>query len=145
MKRCGLNILSVSEVRKKGQDDYVSEEDGVRMTYSGGEEKQRGVGIIIDEETAERIVEVEKCSDRLIIVKVNATPVDMVLIQVYMPTTTHEDDEVEETYEQVERIINKQKGNINVIVMGDFNASVEEGSDEKGIGKYELWKRNVKC
>ena len=26
--------------------------------------------------------------------------------------------------------------------MGDFNASVEEGSDEKVIGKYGLGKRN---
>src|SRR5881296_3921621 len=75
-------------------------------------------------------------------VKVNATPIDMVLIQVYMPTTTHEDDEVEEIYEQIERIINKQKGNTNVIVMGDFNASVGEGRDVKVIGKYVLRKRN---
>src|SRR3989442_322314 len=75
-------------------------------------------------------------------VKVNATPVDMVLIQAYMPTTTHEDDEVEEMYEQIERIINKRKGNTNVIVMRDFNTSVGEESDEKVIGKYGLGKRN---
>src|SRR2546425_12350550 len=75
-------------------------------------------------------------------VKVNATPVDMVLIQIYMPTTSHEDDEVEEMYEQIERIINKQKGNTNVIVMGDFNATVGEGSDEKLIDKYGLEKIN---
>ena len=122
MKRCELNVLGVSEVRWKGQDDYVSEDGGVRMIYSGGEESQRGVGIILDEETAKRVVEVEKCSDRLIMVKIRATPVDMVIIQVYMPTTAHEDDEVEEMYEQIERIISKQKRNTNVIVMGDFNA-----------------------
>ena len=64
MKRYGLNVLGVSEVRQKGQDDIVIEDVGVRMTYSGGEEKQRGVGILFDEETTKRIVEVEKCSDR---------------------------------------------------------------------------------
>src|SRR5437867_6402342 len=57
-------------------------------------------------------------------------------------TTAHEDDEVEEIYEQIERIISKQKRNTNVIVMGDFNAIVGEGSDEKVIGKYGLGKRN---
>src|SRR3989442_914724 len=142
MKRRGLNVLRVSEIRWKGQDDYVSEEDGVRMIYSGGEESQRGVGIILDEKTAKRVVEVEKCSDRLFMVKVRATPVDMVIIQVYMPTTAHEDDEVEEMYEQIERIISKQKRNTIVIVMGDFNAIVGERSDEKVIGKYGLGKRN---
>src|SRR3989442_10806014 len=59
MKRCGLNVLRVSVVRWKGQDDFVIEEDGVRMIYSGGEESQRGVGIFLDEETAKRVVEVE--------------------------------------------------------------------------------------
>ena len=43
---------------------------------------------------------------------------------------------------QIERIINKQKGNTNVIVMRDFNASVGEESDEKVIGKYGLGNRN---
>jgi hypothetical protein len=55
-----------------------------------------------------------------------------------MPTTDHEDEEIEEMYEQIERLINKQKGNINVIVMGDFNASVGEGIDEQMIGKFGL-------
>ena len=73
------------------------------------------------------IIQVEQCSNRLMMIKVSATPVDMVLIQVYMPTTKHADEEIEEMYEQIERIINKQKGNENVIVMGDFNASMGEG------------------
>jgi hypothetical protein len=49
-----------------------------------------------DEETANRIIEVQQCSDSLIMVRVSATPVDIVIIQVYMSTTSHEDDEIEE-------------------------------------------------
>src|SRR6267154_1424476 len=59
-----------------------------------------------------------------------------------MPNTGHKDEEVEEMYEQIERIINKQKGNKNVIVMGDFNASVREEKDENVIGEYGLDTRN---
>jgi endonuclease/exonuclease/phosphatase family metal-dependent hydrolase len=140
MKRYGLSILGVSEARWKGQGDLMS--DGVRIIYSGGEEEQRGVAIMLDEEVAKRVTEIEQCSDRLIMVRVSATPVDMIIIQVYMPTTDHEDDEIEEMYEQIESMIKKQKGNINVIIMGDFNASVGEGSDEKVIGKYGLGNRN---
>src|SRR6267154_2452233 len=91
---------------------------------------------------AKRIIEIEQCSYRLMMVKVSATPVDMALIQVYMPTPEHVDEEVEEMYEQIERIISKQKGNENVIVMGDFYACVGEGNDEKVIGKYGLGERN---
>ena len=59
-----------------------------------------------------------------------------------MPTTDHEDDEIEDMYEQIESIIDKQKGNLNLVVMGDFNASVGEGIDEKVVGKYGLGERN---
>src|SRR3989442_1561919 len=55
MKRCGLNVLGVSEVRRKEHDDYMSEEDGVRKITRRG--KAKGVGIILDEETTRRVVE----------------------------------------------------------------------------------------
>ena len=42
-------------------------------------------------------------------VKVSTEPVDIVLIQVYMPTTKYEDEEVEQIYVQIEDIIRKQK------------------------------------
>ena len=56
-----------------------------------------------------------------------------------MPTTDHEDQEVEEMYDKIEKIMDKEKGCSNVIIMGDFNASVGEGNDENGnkvIGKF---------
>ena len=84
-------------------------------------------------EVTERITGIEKISDRLMMVKVRAEPVDIILIQVYMPTRKYEDDEVEQIYDQIEDITRKQKGNANVIVMGDFNARVGEGSDGKVI------------
>ena len=124
----------------KGKED--EESDGMMIIKSGGEQRQRGVAIIFDKEAAKRITAVEKCSDRILMVKVSATPVDMMIIQVYMPTTDHEDDEIEDMYEQIESIIDKQKGNLNLVVMGDFNASVGEGSDEKVVGKYGLGERN---
>ena len=75
-------------------------------------------------------------------VKGSAEPVDIVLIQVYMPTMKYEDEKVEQIYDQIENRIRRQKGNANVIVMGDFNARVGEGSDGKMIGKCGLGKRN---
>ena len=41
-------------------------------------------------------------SDRIILVKVKADPVDLVLIQIYMPTTAHDDAEAEGLYEELE-------------------------------------------
>ena len=59
-----------------------------------------------------------------------------------MPTTAHEEDEVDSIY-----AVNLQKKNQNiknefVIVMGDWNASAGEGVQEKCVGKCGLQKRN---
>ena len=80
MKRYGLNILGISKTPWKGQGDIVSND--MRMVYSGGERCKRGVAILFDKEAAERITRIEKISDRLMMVKVSAEPVDIVLIQV---------------------------------------------------------------
>jgi exonuclease III len=111
MKRYGWNILRISETHWKGQGDLVRDE--VRMVYSGGQKCQRGVAILFDKEVSERISEIEKITDRLMMVIVSDEPVDIVLIQVYMPTTVHEDGEVEQIHKQIEDITGRQKSNEN--------------------------------
>jgi hypothetical protein len=43
------------------------------------------------------------CNDRIIALKLKAEPVDIVIMQVYMPTSEYEDDEVEKLYDTIER------------------------------------------
>src|SRR6218665_1436782 len=82
------------------------------------------------------------CGSRIIKVKVKAEPVDIVIIQVYMPTTNHEEEEVENMYERLEEVLDRTKGTDYVVKMGDWNAVVGEGADGKSIGKYGLGRRN---
>ena len=58
-------------------------------------------------------------SDRLLMIKVKATPADVVFIQVYMPTSASHEEEVERLYEELEDIIKEQSGKDYVVVMGD--------------------------
>ena len=140
MTRLGLNVLGLSEVRWKEGGDFVS--DGVRVMYSGGKESQRGVAVIVDSETAKRVTKVIPHSDRMMLVRIKAEPVDIVVIQVYMPTSDHEDEEVEGMYEELEELMEKEKGTDHLLILGDFNAVVGEGRDEKEVGGYGLGKRN---
>ena len=61
-------------------------------------------------------------------VKIN-TKYHLQVVQVYAPTSTHEDEEVEEFYEEVNKI---------VIVIGDFNAKVggHQQEDRAAVGQY---------
>jgi exonuclease III len=63
--------------------------------------------------------------DRNIAIKLEAEPINILMIQVYKPTSEHEDDEVEELYGEIEEILEEgRKGNTNTIIMGDWNSVV---------------------
>ena len=49
---------------------------------------------------------------------------------------------VEKLYDQLEEILGTQKVTDNVIVMGDFNAAVGEGKEDRVVEKFGLEKRN---
>ena len=69
-------------------------------------------------------------------VTIRAHPVNIVIMQIYMPTTAHEEDEVDSIYEKKKERLEGMKGKEYVIVMGDWNASVGEGGQEKCVGQY---------
>jgi len=76
------------------------------------------------------------------IVRLSGTPVDIVLIVLYMPTSDYEDEDVEEVYEQVEDAIRSGRGDDYVVVLGDMNASVGKEAGVNVTGNYGLGQRN---
>ena len=119
-----MNVLGLSEVRWKGQGDYMS--DDYRIIYSGGEKGQRGVAVVLDRMMSGRVTKVIQCNERVMLVRMKNELVDIVIIQVYMPTSDSEDEEVEEMYEKIEELIKGEKATDQVIIMGDWNAVVGE-------------------
>ncbi len=95
--------------------------------------------LLLDKVTAGSVTKVIQHSDRLILVKLKATPVDIIVIQVYMPTTGHKDEEVERMYDEIEM---SEKGSDNIFVLGDWNAVVGEGKEGDEVGGYSLVVRN---
>jgi exonuclease III len=140
MKKYNLNVLGISEARWMDEGDFES--DGYRVMYSGGKERQRGVAIILDRDTAKRVVEIKRCGDRIMMVKLNGELVNMSIIQIYMPTTGHDDEEVDTVYEKLQELVDAQKGSDHVVIMGDWNAVVREGIDELVVEKFGLGLKN---
>ena len=97
---------------------------------------------MMEEQLARAITRIERHGSRMIEVKVKAEPVDLVVVQIYMPTTQHEEEEIDNMYEKIEEILDRTKGTDYVMIMGDWNAVVGEGAEGKVIGKYGLGNRN---
>ena len=49
------------------------------------------------------------CSDRIIALKIKAEPVSILIMQVYMPTSEYEDDEVEICMIQLKKLLRKME------------------------------------
>lgn len=94
MERNKVNVMGLSEVRWQGNGDFYSDE--YRVIYAGGSESQKGVAVILDGEAAKRVTEVDQRSDRMMLVKLQSEPVDIAIIQVYMPTSAHDEQEVDD-------------------------------------------------
>ena len=140
MKRRKINILGLSEVRWKENGDFTSE--GKRIIYVGGSESQRGVAVLLDEETAKCVISTEVHEDRIVMVRIQAQPTNIVVIQVNMPTSTHSDEEVDVVSEKLEQISQNVKGREYLIVMGDWNAVIGEQREETCVGEFDLGRRN---
>ena len=115
----------------------------VRIIYSGGETKERGVAIALAGRARDAVDEVECISDRIIRIRLRSSPVDMEIVQVYMPTSDHADEEVNLVYEQIEEMIAKCKGKCQLI-LGDWNSQVGEGREGKIVGQFGLGRRNAR-
>ncbi|GFN97591.1 craniofacial development protein 2-like protein [Plakobranchus ocellatus] len=83
-------------------------------------------------------------SDRVVVAKLVAKPLNLGIIQVYAPTSDSEDVEVEKFYEEIEKAKGYLKFQDIITVMGDFNAKVRDERIEDVVGPSGLGTVNVR-
>ena len=66
-------------------------------------------------------------------------PVNVTVIQVYAPTSTHSEEELDTFYEQLQTVKDGVRRRDICVVMGDFNAKAGDIEyRESGVGKFGL-------
>ncbi|XP_073824763.1 FERM domain containing isoform X3 [Musca autumnalis] len=142
MDRLNVDILGVCETWWPNTGDFVSQNAKIYFSGNSKRNHRNGVGIIVKEHIAKSVIGFIPKSDRTMIIKISAKPVNINIIQVYAPTADKSNDEIEAFYIEVEELIKITKPHEITIIQGDFNAKV--GSDivagVKGI--YGLGDRN---
>ena len=66
--------------------------------------------------------------DRISTIRLQCMPVNMTILQVYAPTSTAEEEEMEEFYEKVQHVVDDIPRGDVLCVIGDWNGKV--GQDE---------------
>ncbi|CAF1302854.1 unnamed protein product [Adineta ricciae] len=140
MQRLQINVLGLSEVRWTGAGSFTS--DNFTLFYSGGDQHERGVGILLDKETSKCVKGFWAASDRVILIKLHGKPFNISLIQCYAPTADSDDDAITNFYEDLDNAYSQCNSNDIIYVMGDFNAKVGDIRIGNTVGPFGLGNKN---
>ena len=81
-------------------------------------------------------------NERFVMIKFAGKLFKYSIIEVYMLTFDHADDEVEQIYELVNQLMKKSKYGEIIIVMGDMNAKLGCKRGDITVGPFGLGERN---
>lgn len=144
--RCNnISILGLGEVRwkKEGMFTHTIDNDTYTIIYCGNNKGCHGVAIILDPKMSASLKNFNTISDRMVTAQLNTKPVPLNIAQVYAPTSTSTEEEIESFYNILQNYKDSIKDREISIIMGDFNAKIGEGEDkEHGVGAYGLGQRN---
>ena len=101
-----LDILGIAETHWTGAGKIIQENH--TMIYSGGEKHRNGVGIVMKNSVAKSMMGFWAISDRVIMMKLEAKPFNINVMQVYAPTLDHDGEEMEKFIKKFKMVLNMQ-------------------------------------
>jgi exonuclease III len=134
----GIKVAALQEIRRTGAGqlkvgEYV-------IFYSGLESSHFfGSGFAVHESLEPYVREFNPVSERIAVLRINTTPINMVLICVHAPTEVSTDNGKDAFYENLDRVYDKIPGNVIKVILGDLNAMCgKEIQFQLTIGKESL-------
>ena len=111
--------------------------------YRGQESLRRnGVAIIVHKRVQNAVLGCSLKNDRLISVCFQGKPFNIMVIQVYTPTSNAEEAEVKRFYEDLQDLLELTPKKEALFTIGDWNAKVESQEIARVTGKFGLGVQN---
>ena len=127
MARVNVDILEISELKWSPMGEFNS--DDLHIYYCGQESLGRNtVTIIVNKIVQNTVLGCNLKNDRMISVPFQGKPFNIIVIQVYDPTSNAEEAEVEWFCEYLQDLLELTPKKDVLFIIGDWNAKV--GSQE---------------
>ena len=141
MARANVNILGISKLKWTGMGEFNS--DDHYIYYCGQESLRRnGVAIMVNKRVRNAVLGCNLKNDRMISVHLQGKPFNIIVIQVYAPTSNTEEAEVERFYEDLQDLLELTPKKDIIFIIGDWNAKVGSQETPGVTGKFGLGMRN---
>ena len=130
MARMNIDILGISKLKWTGVGEFNS--DDYYIYYCGQESFRRnGIVIIVNKRVWNAVLGCNLKNDRMISVHFQGKPFNMMVIQVYAPTTNTEEGEVEWFYEDLQDLLELTPKKYVLFIIRERNAKIEVKKHKK--------------
>ena len=136
-----IDILGIGELKWTGMGGFNSDEHYIY--YSGQESlKRNGVAIIVNERVRNAVHGCSLKNNRMISVRFQGKPLNIMVIQVCALTSNAEEAEVELFYEDLQDLLELTPQKDVLFIKGDWNAKVGSQETPGVTGKFGLGVQN---
>ena len=141
MARVNVNIRGISELKWTGMGEFNSAD---HYNYYCRQESLRrnGVAIIVNRRVQNTVLGCSLKNDRMISLHFQGKPLNIMVIQVYDPTSNTEEAEVEWNYEDLQDLLELTSKTDVLFIIGDWNVKVGSQETPGVTGKFGLGVQN---
>ena len=141
MTGVNIDILEISELRWTGMHEFNP--DDHYIYYCGQESLRRyGVAIIVNKRIQNTVLGCHLKNDRVISVRFQGKPFNVMVIQVYALTSNAKEAEVEQFYEDLQDLLELTPPKDVLFIIGDWNAKAGSQETPRVTGKFGLRAQN---
>ena len=123
LRRRSVDVACIQETRWEGSA-VRNLGEGYKLLYHGENNKKNGVGMVVSKKCVERIVKVERHSDRLMAVQLIVEDKIWNVFSAYTPKVGKPEEEKEEFWEKLEATLNQDPQDQELIIGGDLNTNL---------------------
>ena len=137
MATVNVDILGISKLRRTGMGEFTSDDNYINKC---GQESLRrnGVAIMVNKRVQNAVLGCNLKNDRMISVRFQGKPFNIMVIQVYAPTSKAEEAEVKRFYEDIQDLLELIPKKDVLFITRDWNAKVESKETPGVTGKFDL-------
>ena len=141
MARVNIDILGISKLEWTGMGEFNSDDQYI---YYCGEESlwRNGVAITVNKRVQNAVLECNLKNDRMISVRFQGKPFNVMVIQVYAPTSNAEEAEVEWFYEDLQDLL---EGNAKKMSFSYRWLECKSRKSRNTWSKRQIWPWSTEC
>jgi hypothetical protein len=131
MIRRRVNIICVQEMKWNGQKTKEVEDTGFKLWYTGNTSIKNGVGIVLDKSLKDRVVDIKRQGDKIILVKLLVGDLIFNIISAYTPQIGLNESVKMQFWEELDTLVSNAPISVKLFIGGDLNVHV--GSTRVGF------------